>query len=134
MPRPRAFGVAFEVDRDIHFHVVQQRGDLAVRSLRHVDETVEAALEACAHVALVIGTERHADDLEAAAIVQLEQPRHQIGGGVAAEIRGQIGEPNLCIWPGRQAARQWRGLWNLVSRHSAGHIRAAALDRPTGQA
>ena len=48
-------GEAVEIDRDVDLHLAQQRRDLVVVLLAHVDETIERSLDPRSRFALVIG-------------------------------------------------------------------------------
>ena len=90
-------GVALQVDRDVDVELVQKLRDVEVALRSDVVELIERPHQAGPHIALIVATEGDADNLEARAIVQLEQLSHQEGGRMPVEIRGQIGDSNLVM-------------------------------------
>jgi hypothetical protein len=62
---------------------------------RNVEELVKSAGQARARVAGVVRSPRDAEDLEAVAVMQLDQLGDQIGRRVAVEIGRQIGDADL---------------------------------------
>ena len=55
------------------------------------------AFSAAAHGALVVWSKGQADDLEARAVVALEQLGHEMGRRMAVEVGRQIGKPNALV-------------------------------------
>ena len=92
--RSRVLGVALEVDEDVDAILVDAAGCTRMRNGPHVDEVVEGRLQAPADVAAIVVAEAVAEDLEAAAVVSLQQLRDQAAGGVAVEVGREVAEPD----------------------------------------
>ena len=97
--RPRILRVTLEIDGDVDLERRQQRRDLAVALRPHVEKAIERPRQPLADVAAVVGPERHPDRLEARPVVQLDQLRDQVGGGVAVIVGGEISNANLVMLP-----------------------------------
>jgi hypothetical protein len=85
-------GEALEVDGDRHLVGGQPPGDVEIARCADVEEPVERPNEARARGAAVVLAPGHAHDLEAAAVVQLEELGHQERRGVALEVGRQVGD------------------------------------------
>src|SRR5215813_13294002 len=91
---PRIPGMALEVDRDVDLELMQELRRIVIAAHTHVMEGVERFHQPPADVAVIVPVKGHAYNLEARAIVQLEQFGNEISGGMAVEIRREIGHPN----------------------------------------
>ena len=101
-----SFGVAVEVDGDIHLQPPHQLGDVVVALAADIDETVERPLQSLAHLAAVIRTERDPGDFETTAVVVLEQTGRQMGDGVLTEVGGNIGDVDPAVLAMARARRR----------------------------
>ena len=90
---------AFEIDRDVDLELVKQLRRLVIAARTDFVEPVEAGDESRAHVAAVVGPERHSQHFEAGAVVQLEQLRHQKRRRVPMEISRHIGDAQSVVAP-----------------------------------
>jgi len=63
---------ALEIDGNVYALIAHQLGDVPVAGLAHVDQAIEAGLQATAHRARVVGPIGEADNLEPGAVVALE--------------------------------------------------------------
>src|SRR5262245_43661142 len=97
--RTRIVGDALEIDCDVGFKVIQEPGYLAIGFRCHVMELIEWRDQAGAHLALVIAPIGNPDELKARSVVALEKVGGQISGGMLAEIRRQISDPDLVASP-----------------------------------
>src|SRR5580704_15300445 len=95
--------------------IVKELGDFLIALRADIVKSIKRRDQPLAHLASVIHTERHADDLESRAVVLLKQPRHQMRHRVPPKICRQIGDPHLVVTPLR-AGPQWPWeRWNPVS-------------------
>ena len=94
---PGAARVALEVDEHVDAVVVDLPGGIPVREMADVDEPVERGDEPLARVAAVVGAEAIADDLEALAIVPLDQLGDEGRRGVAAVVRGEVADAHAAV-------------------------------------
>ncbi len=92
-------GVPLEIDQDVDLVRVNAPCGFAVRQGADVGKAIEPAHQPHAHRAVVIGTVGIGEDLEAAAIMALEQLGHQLSGGVLMKVPREIAEPKA-VAPG----------------------------------
>ena len=118
---PGVLGVALQVDEDVDPVIVDAPCRVRVRELAHVDEAIEGCQQPLAHVAAVVGAEAVAEDLEARAVVPLQQLGDQASRGMALEVGRQVAQPD--------AAALRRGIDLARGRTSRG---ATASRAPTG--
>ena len=90
--RPRPMGMAFQIDQDVDVVGPDARRGVAVRQRIDVGEAVESRNQPRAHAAARIGAIGVAVDLEAVAVVALDQFGDQISGRVVVKIRRQIAD------------------------------------------
>src|SRR5262249_8615081 len=89
--RAGTLGISAEIDGDIHAELLDRVMDLPVGYARGVDEPIERAHEPGAHLAAVVVSEGDGRDLEARAIVPLEQLDGEMRHGMVVEVGAEIG-------------------------------------------
>ncbi len=95
--RPGALREAAEVDGDVDLELACELRDVDVGALANVDEAVECGLEPRAHRALRIGGERECRDLEARAVVALEELRREVRQRMIVEIAGEVADADAVV-------------------------------------
>jgi hypothetical protein len=87
---------------------------LLVAAPRDIGKAVERSDKPRAHVAPVVGPERHADHLEALAVVALDELGDQISRRVTAEIGREIGHLYSVVAPRRPGRLRTRRHTDLI--------------------
>ena len=90
--------------------IAQQLRHLPVAARRHIVKLIERLHEPRADVAPVVETIGDAENLEPAAVVQLEQLRDLPAGRMALERRGKICDPHLVRGVPRRSGRRARDI------------------------
>ena len=116
--------VALEIDEDVDTVPSNTPGGRVERFVADVDEAIERGHEPAPTLAAVVGTERVGDDLEAAAVVTLEQPGGEMRGGMVVEVRGSSSRCGA----GRRGAAPARRERRRRGRPFADSRRVAARD------
>jgi hypothetical protein len=88
---------AGQIDGDVDFQSAHAAGDALVALLPYVVKPIERSDEPFTHVARILGPVRNANDLEAVAVVLLEQLCGEEAHGVRPEIGRHIGEPDFLV-------------------------------------
>jgi hypothetical protein len=94
---PAVLGIALEIARNVDVQRAHQPGDLAVALGADIDEALETLRQAPAIGVAGIAAEGQRRDLETRPVMSLEQPGHQMRGGVVVEIGGKIGEADTTV-------------------------------------
>jgi hypothetical protein len=89
--------VAVEVDDDVDFQLAQGRGDHGIAPGLQIDEAVERSLDAPPHLAFIVWPQRNRRRLEARPVVMLEAADDHFRHHMIAEIRREIGDPQLVV-------------------------------------
>ncbi len=118
---PRVLGEALEVDSDIDLHLLDERRRGVVALVAHVDKAVECTLQAFAHPARIVGTERDRHRLEPRLVVGLEQSGREIGGRVRMIV-------------GREVGHAYPVVAVALAAPERGHVRATFGDPGLGRA
>src|SRR6185437_1117203 len=113
--------VAAEIDGDVDLEAARQRRNLLIRLPEDRHEVVEGRLHPRAQPVAGIRAQREGGELEAGAVVRLEELCGERGNGVIAEIGGEVADTHLFVMRMRL---QWR---------RRGARRATLLARPDGR-
>lgn len=97
--------MAVQVHGDVGLARFQQCRDFRVAFAAHIFEMVEGPPDACAHRAPVVRPEGNAGDLEAAAVMALEQFGQELCRGMLVEVGGKIGQPDPVMAVSRSHGR-----------------------------
>ena len=91
------FREAFQIDGDIDFMVPQFLRDRRVAVALHVVKVIARVGDASTHIAAVVAAERKRVHLEAPAVMQLEQLRHQERSRVGLQVGRQVSQPDAIM-------------------------------------
>ena len=100
--RPRIGRVALQVHQDVHPVRPDPGGGLSVRTVEQIHELVERLPHLPAGRADVVPPIRISDHAKPPAVVQPDQFRDQVRGGVFLKVRGQVADRNALVARGRQ--------------------------------
>ena len=131
-PLARTPEVAVEVDEDVDPAGANRRCRGSIREARNIDHFIEGRHDAAADLAAVIHAVVEGKELEAAAIVQLEELRHQDRRRLVPELAGHIAhaDPRRCRCARRAKAASARA--ENAARHRA--ARSASVPRRVANA
>jgi hypothetical protein len=89
--------MALQINCNIHFHFAQKLRHIAIAFQLDVVKVVEGLDEPRPHRAAVIGSEGNRRYLETRPVVAFKQSRHEMGRGMFAKIRRQIGNADFVV-------------------------------------
>ena len=87
---PRSESKAVEIDEDVDLVCADRPGSVLFRSIADRDGLVEGGQDPTTDVAVIVFGRTIAEDLEAVAVVRLEQLCHEIGHRMPAIVRRHV--------------------------------------------
>ena len=110
----RAHGVALQIDKNIEVVRINAGRSNVIGVMRDIDEMLAGGAQACAHWTIVVRAVGIGEDLEPAAVVQLQHFGEQVGRRVFVKIGGEVTNPQprmvtrgggAGVMPGRDRAK-----------------------------